>query len=128
MQLTGIARLLTIVVLFAGPSAGNVLLNPGFETWTDDSTPAVWRVEARTKTAVLHETDTVKSGTGACRLTRLVAGTGDNRGILERVPVRPDAMYRYSLGIVGSWRTADSALPSGRLSAPNLTYRPAAID
>ena len=128
MQLTGVARLLTIVVLLAGPSAGNVLLNPGFEVWSDDSTPESWRVEARTKTAVLHEADTVKSGTGACRLTRLVAGTGDNKGILERVAVRPNAMYRYtvwcqdnspeiSLGIVISWRTADSTYISSTSAA-----------
>jgi hypothetical protein len=128
VQLTGVARLLTIVVLLAGPSAGNVLLNPSFEVWSDDSTPAVWRVEVRTKTAVLHEADTVHSGAGACRLTRLVAGTGDNKGILERVPVRPNAMYRYSvwcqdnspeisLGVVISWRTQDSTYISSTSAA-----------
>ena len=128
MQLTGIARLLTIVVLLAGTSTGNVLLNPGFEAWTDDSTPEGWRVEARTKTAVLHEADTVKSGAGACRLTRLVAGTGDNKGILERVPVLPNATYRYSvccldnspeisLGIVISWRAQDSTYISSTSAA-----------
>jgi len=111
------ALLLLAGVALAG---ANLLSNPGFETWTNDSTPEGWRIEVRTKTAVLREADTVNSGAAACRLTRLVAGTGDNKGILERVPVRPGTQYRYStwcldnssevsLGIVISWRTADSS-------------------
>jgi hypothetical protein len=110
------------------PAAANLLVNPGFESWADDSTPATWRVEARAQTAVHREPDTFRANSPSCRLTRLVAGTGNNKGVLQRVPVSPNAMYRYSawclenssdisLGIVISWRAADSTYISSTSAA-----------
>ncbi|MEO0080245.1 MAG: hypothetical protein ABIK44_06175, partial [candidate division WOR-3 bacterium] len=56
--------------------ATNLLANPGFELWENDSTPQSWRVESRTLTSVRRESDTVYSGNAAARLTRLVSGPG----------------------------------------------------
>jgi hypothetical protein len=108
-----------MLALLAGMGFGNALDNPGFESWLNDSTPNVWRVEQRSRTSVLVEHDTVRSGAGACRLTRLVAGIGDNKGVLQRIPVIAGAAGVVSarcldnspdilLGIVISWRSQDS--------------------
>ena len=114
-------RLCVLVAIAAVSfSSANLLDNAGFEAWDNDSTPQAWRVETRSRTRVTVESDTVHSGASACRLTRLVAGTGNNSGVLQRVPAQAGTTYRWSvacldesplisLGMLVSWRRADSS-------------------
>jgi phosphatidylserine/phosphatidylglycerophosphate/cardiolipin synthase-like enzyme len=112
-------RALALILLSVAAAGANLLENPGFEQWADDSTPTGWRIEARSKTQVTRESDTTHAGATSGRLVRLVAGTGDNKGVWQRVPVQAGALYRYSVwchdnspeisaGVLVSWRTADS--------------------
>lgn len=99
--------------------ATNLLRNPGFEDWQNESLPRNWAVEAVSLTRVLRETDTVSSGSSSGRFIRLVAGTGNNRGVSQHILINGDRQYRYSvrcfdntpgiaLGVFITWRTADS--------------------
>jgi phosphatidylserine/phosphatidylglycerophosphate/cardiolipin synthase-like enzyme len=106
--------------LAAGVASANLLQNPSFESWIDDSTPSAWQVETRSRTGVVRELDTVHSGVSSCRMVRRVAGTGNNSGLAQRVAVTPDAEYiihaccwddsdQVSAGLSVSWRAADSS-------------------
>ena len=109
-----------LLLLLALAARANLLDNPGFELWEDDSTPAVWRVENRTRTMVRREQDTVRSGEASLKLERLELITGNNFGVVQTVPVRGGAEYHYRvwareaepemrLGVGVSWRRADSS-------------------
>lgn len=97
----------------------NLLSNPGFENWLTDSLPADWRVEARNQCSAVREDETLHAGDAALRLTRLVSGTGNNRGVSQHTFVNPGEEYCYSvwcfdntpgvaLGMFLTWRDADS--------------------
>jgi hypothetical protein len=122
-------RLLLAATLAAATAHANLLLNPDFGQWTDDSTPSLWRVESRTRTRVQRESDTFHTASPGCKLTRLVSGTGNNSGLMQRVAVTTGAPYSWSvwcrdesplvsLGMVVSWRGADS----GYLNSSGITY------
>lgn len=121
-------RLLLLLSL-ALAARGNLLDNPGFESWEDDSTPAAWRVENRARTLALREPDTVRSGATALRLVRVELLSGNNFGVVQAVPVRGGAEYRYEVwvreeepelrvGVGVSWRRADSSY----ISASRVRY------
>jgi len=110
---------ITLLALAAGITTANLLANSDFEAWANDTTPQLWRVEGRTATSVRWEPDTVHSGNAAARLTRLVSGPGNNKGLFQRVLVTAGQSYHYSvwcwdnsdqiaLGLVVTWRAADS--------------------
>ncbi len=114
------ARLCRTLAVAASLAFAGLLQNPGFEQWTNDSTPGCWTVEARTRTGVFRETDTAAADTAACRLVRRVSGTGSNAGVVQRVPVLPGVRYELSLrawddsdevllGSYVTWRTQDSS-------------------
>ncbi len=123
-------RIVSIVLVVVTLAAGaNLLTNPGFEQWDDDSTPAGWLVEDRGCTAVQREADSCRSGVGAARLVRRELVPGNNYGISQRVPVTAGTDYRLSCwcrddagevsaGIGVTWRRADS----GYIGASGLTY------
>jgi len=129
LLLPSMRGLLILCGLAAGVTSANLLQNPSLESWTDDSTPSAWRVEARSRAGVVRETDTVHSGVSACRMVRRVAGTGNNSGLAQRIAVTPGADYlvraycwdnsdQVSAGLSVSWRTADSSY----ISSSGVTY------
>jgi phosphatidylserine/phosphatidylglycerophosphate/cardiolipin synthase-like enzyme len=118
-----------LLLLLAMTARANLLGNPGFESWEDDSTPAAWRVEQRSRTRVERATDTVRTGAAALRLTRLETGSSNNYGVVQTVPVTGGGEYRYRawcredapemrVGVGVSWRRADSSY----LSASRVRY------
>ncbi len=109
--------------------AGNLLVNPGFEDWLDDSTPAGWSVENRSKTGVFRETDTVFQGRSSCQFVRRELAAGNNYGLIQRVPVQAGLWYvlscrtwddnpEVSIGVGVSWRKQDSTY----ISSSGTTY------
>lgn len=112
----------TFLLLFRFSSA-NLLLNPTFDSWIDDSTPSDWVVEYRVYAGVFQETGTVHSTPFSAQLIRRQAGTGNNRGLRQRIPVIPGVSYtllawfydnhdQANGGIVLTWRKADSSFIS----------------
>lgn len=109
--------------------AANLLSNPGFELWQNDSTPQAWQVESRSRTGVDRELDTIRSGSFACGLTRRYLSAGNNYGIKQRVAVEPNTDYpmfvsvwdnnpEVSVGIGVSWLRTDTSY----ISASSITY------
>ncbi|MBM3315899.1 hypothetical protein FJY71_08720, partial [candidate division WOR-3 bacterium] len=116
-------RVCLALLLAAGAAGANLLRNPGMENWQCDTLLLDWNVEATGVTRVLRESDTIRSGAHSVRLVRLVAGTGNNRGLSQHVLVSPGRAYAYSvayrddeprisLGLFITWRTADSTFIS----------------
>ncbi len=113
-------RSLTVAALLFGLTQANIIVNPGFEDWANDSTPAGWRIESRSRTRVTCERDSVRTGAAACRLTRMVSGTGNNSGLLQQVAVAPNTRYYFGFwcqdnspliaaGMMVTWRRQDSS-------------------
>lgn len=72
---------------------GNQLTNPDFGLWDNPSRPSGWRVEDSTKARIERSADPTYSPPYACRMTRLVAGTGSNYGLSQVLPVAPGRAY-----------------------------------
>ena len=118
--LFGIALLISIVV----PAYSvNLLQNPSFETWTSLYQPANWTVESVPLTKVSKESTTVFHGIYSAKLQRFVAGTGNNKGLLQRltIPGRGQFIARcrfrentdsVSGGILITWRKTDESFIS----------------
>ncbi|MEO0081015.1 MAG: T9SS type A sorting domain-containing protein [candidate division WOR-3 bacterium] len=97
--------------------SANLLKNGDFSVWTSPAEPADWVVEDTTKARIGQSVDTVRSPSYAARITRLVAGTGNNKGLKQVVPVSAGHPYRLSVwyldndinaggGITITWRDA----------------------
>ncbi|MBM3314938.1 hypothetical protein FJY71_03735 [candidate division WOR-3 bacterium] len=91
------ARALLLVLALAATAGANLLANPDFSQWDDDSTPTAWTVESRTNAAVAREAGQGHAAPPCLKLTRLVAGTGNNKGVLQRVDVSPGQNYTVSV-------------------------------
>ncbi|MCX7785334.1 MAG: T9SS type A sorting domain-containing protein [candidate division WOR-3 bacterium] len=122
---------------FISICSANLLTDPSFENWINPFQPGgTWRVEDTTYTQITKESTLVFDGNYALKMTRKVAGTGNNRGIFQRVAL--PSGRNYSLvrcrfyensdsirgGITVTWRRADSsAISSWRtiytFNAPN---------
>ena len=114
-------RLLFLVlscVLLTGVGGANLLENGDFTQWSG-MYPTGWLVEDTSKALVEQCGDTARSAPYAARITRLVAGTGNNKGVKQLVPVTPGEPYTLSAwfldddvnaggGIGISWRDADT--------------------
>ncbi|MEO0084108.1 MAG: FlgD immunoglobulin-like domain containing protein [candidate division WOR-3 bacterium] len=103
--------------------AQNLLQNPSFENWTSLYQPANWTVEDTTYARVYKESTQVWHGSFAAKLKRLQAGTGNNKGLLQRItiPSRGQFVARarflentdsVSGGIVITWRDASQGFIS----------------
>jgi hypothetical protein len=115
--------------LFYGFSSANLLQNPSFDSWLDDSTPSNWVVEYRTYAGVFKEVGTIHTAPFSVKLERRQTGTGNNKGLRQRIPVTPgishtlnawlyDSNDQANGGIVLSWRNADSV----SIGSTTVTY------
>lgn len=110
-----------IICAFSSSLWANILTDPSFENWLNPYQPGgTWRVEDTTYTLISQESTLVFDGNYALKMTRRVAGTGNNRGIFQRVQVSP-GLNRYLVrcrfydssdsvrgGLIVTWRRADS--------------------
>ena len=78
------------------PAEANLLLNSDFGTWTDDSTPANWNVESRTYAGIYMESSIYQSAPASLKIVRRQSGTGNNKGVLQNVPVTAGTNYTMS--------------------------------
>lgn len=75
----------------------NLLQNPSFETWINSHQPgSPWRVEDTTYAKIYKESTRVFHGTYAAKLQRMLAGTGNNKGLLQRVAIPGAATLRVA--------------------------------
>ena len=105
--------ILVTTLALATTSYANLVANADFSLWENPRQPAGWTVEDThaARTRVDQETATVRSAPCAAKLTRLVAGTGDNYGLKQLVPVTSDRAYTLS-----AWCYDDNADAKGGLS------------
>lgn len=103
-------------------ASANLLGNPDFAQWDNDSTPTAWTVEARNYAPARREAGQGHAEPPCLMLTRLQAGTGNNKGVLQNVPVTaginytvggwlmtptmPDTMQFVSGRVIVTWRNA----------------------
>lgn len=103
----------------------NLLTNGDFGIWVDDSTPSSWNVESRTYASIQQETGIFRSTPASLKITRNQNGTGNNKGVIQNVPVTagtdytvgawfmtpemPDTTQYASARVVITWRNSSSA-------------------
>lgn len=121
------------MVMTASRVEANLLLNGAFATWTDDSTPANWSVESRTYARISEDSVDFQSPPASLRIVRDQNGIGNNKGVLQNVPVTagtnytlsawfltpdmPDTTQYASARVVITWRNpSDAAIGSTDLS------------
>jgi hypothetical protein len=88
---------LCVTALVIVPRAEANLLNNGdFGVWTDDSTPADWNAELRIRAIISEETINFQSPPASLKIVRNQAGVGNNKGVLQNVPVTAGTNYTLS--------------------------------
>lgn len=83
-------------VVIVPRAEANLLLNGDFGSWTDDSTPASWNVESHNFARVYEETVNYQSPPASLKIVRNQVGTGNNKGVLQNVPVTAGTDYTIS--------------------------------
>jgi hypothetical protein len=124
----GLTAVTLLVLLGIGGTMrldANLLTNGDFGTWTDDSTPADWNVEARTNAGILEESGIYQSSPASLKIVRRVNGVGSNKGVIQNVPVTagtdyavaawfmtpemPDTTQHASARVLITWRNSSYA-------------------
>ena len=106
--------------LLAAAAGANLLTNGDFSSWSGPTQPDNWRVEDSTLAKVEQSSDPVRSPMYAAKFTRLVSGTGNNKGVLQQVPITASTEYTLSAwffdndvnagcGLSITWRTAQDS-------------------
>jgi hypothetical protein len=104
-----IVLLALLLVGVAGVRAQNLLQNPDFDTWTDDSTPSLWKAEYRPKAGLLKN-DQTPYPPFCLRIERRGDSTGNNNGAKQdSITVTPGQVYT-----VGCWLRVDT-IPDGTI-------------
>jgi len=109
--------------LAAAAAGANLLSNGDFSGWTSPTQPDNWTVEDTTKARVERSADPARSPIYSVKLTRLVEGTGNNKGLLQQLPVTANTEYTLSAwyldndvnagcGLSITWRTAQDSFIS----------------
>jgi len=116
----GIGLVSLAVLLLSVPGAkADPLENGDFSNWSTPTQPTGWTVEDTNKARIEQSTDPVRSPVYAVKITRKVAGTGNNKGIKQLVPVNQNQGYTLTAwyfdndinaggGIGITWRDADT--------------------
>lgn len=123
--ITGLLIGLLLSAFPFGLSSANLLTNPDFSQWENDSTPIGWTVESRNYAPVTRENSQGQAAPPCLKITRLQAGTGNNRGIIQNCPVTagqdytvavwlqtptmPDTLQYASARVIITWRNASGA-------------------
>ena len=97
-----------LVISIHSASATNMLVDPGFENWTDPSTPTDWGVFLGSSDTVSQETSTVFSGLSSMKTTAADSGFPGafNDTTNFGFGVAPGDIYEASV-----WVYSESALP-----------------
>lgn len=119
MPKTSILIVLAVVFIMVNikPASANLIQNPSFEVWTNPQTPVSWTVEDTVYAKIYKESTRVFHGVYAAKLQRLQAGTGNSKGLLQRVAVPGRGQYVASMrvyhnpdsvrcGLTITWRNA----------------------
>jgi hypothetical protein len=104
-----------IAVLLAPAASANLLSNPDFSQWDDDSTPTAWTVESRSAASVVRDAGQGHGAPPCAKLTRLQAGTGNNKGILQSIPVTAGENYTVSAWFLTPTMPDTTQYASGRV-------------
>lgn len=126
--------ILGILIIGSGTIRANLLENGDFSSWVSPTQPDGWIVEDSTKAKIERCADTIHSAPYACRITRLVTGTGNNYGLKQFIPVTPGTIYTLSAwyfdddvnargGIVITWCREDSSA----INSTTVAYTDSAI-
>lgn len=125
MKLNVLLVLCAAALVIVPRAEANLLLNGDFGTWTDDSTPANWNVESRTNAGIYMESSIYQSAPASLKIERRVSGVGNNKGVLQNVPVTagtdytisawfqtpdmPDTTQYVSVRVIITWRNSGGA-------------------
>jgi hypothetical protein len=112
-------RFSSLLALAAALATGNLLVNGDFSSWDSPTQPAGWTVEDTVYARIEQSSDPSRSPAYSARITRLVAGTGNNKGVMQYIPVTAGQVYTLEAwyfdddinargGLSITWRTADS--------------------
>jgi hypothetical protein len=135
-----VLMLATSVIGFSRLDA-NLVTNGDFGIWVDDSTPGNWNVESRTYAGIHQEAGVYRSAPTSLKIVRRQNGTGNNKGVLQNVPVTagvdytvsawfvtpemPDTTQYVSARVVITWRNSSNAAIGstnpGYVHAPDWT-------
>ncbi len=112
-----LARCLAVAVFLglATAASANLLSNPDFSQWDNDSTPSAWTVEARAYASARREAGQGHAEPPCLKLTRLQAGTGNNKGVLQNVPVTAGMAYTVSAWLTTPTMPDTTQFVSGRV-------------
>lgn len=110
---------LVVTLLLTVPASANLLENGQFNNWSGIY-PTGWWVEDSTLAKIEQDSGTVRSPAYSVKATRLVEGTGSNKGVKQMVPISSGQEYTLSAwcydddhnasgGIGITWRDADTA-------------------
>jgi hypothetical protein len=105
------------IALSAAPLSANLLQNPDFSLWDNPEQPTGWEVEDTTRAKIEQTDNPARSPQYSAKLTRLVEGTSNNKGLVQQVAVSPELGYTYDL-----WVYDDDVNVSGGIS---ITWRDA---
>jgi hypothetical protein len=108
-----------LLLLAAALATGNLLVNGDFSSWDSPIQPTGWSVEDTVYARIEQCPDPNHSPAYSARITRLVAGTGNNKGVMQYIPVTAGQIYTLEAwyfdddvnargGMSITWRTADS--------------------
>lgn len=115
--------LLTLTLGCMMPAFANLLLNPDFETWTNFRQPTGWTVEDTVYAKIYQESTQVFHSNYAVKMQRFQIGTGNNKGITQRVTIPGRGQYIASVrfyrnndsvlgGLTITWRNASAGFIS----------------
>ncbi|MBS4016561.1 MAG: T9SS type A sorting domain-containing protein [Candidatus Latescibacteria bacterium] len=112
-----------VMLSFFTPVFANLLLNPDFEAWTNFRQPSEWTVEDTVYAKIYKESTRVFHGNYAVKMQRFQIGTGNNKGIFQRVAIPGRGRYIASVrfyrnndsvlgGLTITWRNANAGFIS----------------
>lgn len=108
-----------VLCLAVAVSRANLLENGDFSRWDDPRRPVSWLVEDTTIARVERSSSPVRSQAYSAKVTRLLAGAGNNKGMHQLVAFSPERACTLSAWFFGNdsrvvggiginWRAADT--------------------
>ena len=86
-----------IACVLVAQAQTNLLVNPGFETWTNGTAPDGWVLPVNTYATVSKNTTLFNEGTSSLKVTAGPVATGGTYTINQLIPVTPGKTYTLSM-------------------------------